>query len=49
MFPRPFSDSALRRTLEGIDGPVIVRIERVLAAIRRVVWTWLALRPGGFP
>ena len=49
LFPRPVSDSTLRRTLEEIDGPVIVRIERVRAAIRRVVWTWLALRPGGFP
>lgn len=25
------------------------RIERARAAIRRVVWTLLALRPGGFP
>jgi DDE family transposase len=49
LFPCPVSDSTLRRTLEETDGPVIVRIERVRAAIRRVVWTWLALRPGGFP
>lgn len=49
LFPRPVSDSTLRRTLEAIDGPVAARVERVRAAIRRVVWTMLALRPGGFP
>ena len=49
LFPRPVSDSTLRRTLEAVDGPVAARIERVRAAVRRVVWTWLALRPGGFP
>jgi hypothetical protein len=49
LFPLPVSDSTLRRTLEAIDAPVAVRVERVRAAIRRAVWTWLALRPGGFP
>lgn len=49
MFGRPVSDSTLRRTLESIDAPVAARVERVRAVIRRVVWTWLALRPGGFP
>lgn len=49
LFPSPVSDSTLRRVLEEIDGPAIVRIERVRATVRRVVWTWLALRPGGFP
>ncbi|WP_327247881.1 IS1380 family transposase [Streptomyces sp. NBC_01320] len=49
LFPHPVSDSTLWRTLETIDGPVAVRVERVRAAIRRVVWTLLALRPGGFP
>lgn len=49
LFPDPVSDSTLRRTLEAIDGPVAARIERGRAAIRRVVWTLLALRPGGFP
>jgi hypothetical protein len=49
LFPRPVSDSTLRRTLEAIDGPVTARVERARAAIRRVVWTLLALRPGGFP
>jgi Transposase DDE domain group 1 len=49
LFPRPVSDSTLWRTLEAIDGPVLARVERVRAAIRRVVWTLLALRPGGFP
>jgi len=48
-FPRPVSDSTLRRTLEAIDVLVAARIERARAAIRRVVWTLLALRPGGFP
>ncbi|WP_338675280.1 transposase [Streptomyces sp. SCSIO 30461] len=49
LFPRPVSDSTLRRTLEAIDGPVAARIERVRAVVRRMVWTVLALRPGGFP
>ena len=49
LFPRPVSDSTLRRTLAAIDAPAAARIERVRAAIRRVVWTLLALRPGGFP
>jgi hypothetical protein len=49
LFPRPVSDSTLRRTLEAVDGPVAARVERARAVIRRVVWTLLALRPGGFP
>lgn len=49
LFPCPVSDSTLRRTLEAIDGPVVARIERVRAVARRMVWTLLALRPGGFP
>jgi hypothetical protein len=49
VFERPVSDSTLRRTLEAIDAPVAARIERARAAIRRVVWTLLALRPCGFP
>lgn len=49
LFSRPVSDSTLRRTLEAIDTPVAARVERARAAIRRVVWTLLALRPGGFP
>lgn len=49
LFPKPVSDSTLRRALEAIDAPVAARVERVRAVIRRVVWTWLALRPGGFP
>ncbi|WP_063857224.1 MULTISPECIES: IS1380 family transposase [unclassified Kitasatospora] len=49
LFPLPVSDSTRWRTLEAIDGPVLARIERARAAIRRVVWTFLALRPGGFP
>ncbi|MBP0461627.1 transposase [Streptomyces montanisoli] len=43
------SDSTLRRTLQAIDAPVAARVERARAAIRAVVWTWLGLRPGGFP
>jgi hypothetical protein len=49
LFPRPVSDSTLRRTLEAIDAPVAARIEHIRATIRRVVWTLLVLRPGGFP
>ncbi|MFG3026356.1 hypothetical protein ACGFZQ_49090 [Streptomyces sp. NPDC048254] len=49
VFERPVSDSTLRRALAAIDTPVAARVERARAAIRRVVWTLLALRPGGFP
>ncbi|EST38539.1 hypothetical protein N566_06825 [Streptomycetaceae bacterium MP113-05] len=49
LFGRPLSDSTLRRTLEAVDPAVAARLERVRAVIRRVVWTLLALRPGGFP
>ncbi|MGY0055083.1 hypothetical protein ACWY4P_00570 [Streptomyces sp. LZ34] len=49
LFPQPVSDSTLWRALEAIDRPVAARVDRVRAAIRRVVWTLLALRPGGFP
>ena len=49
LFPRPVSDSTLRRALAAIDAPAAARIERVRAAIRRVVWMLLALRPGGLP
>ncbi|MGW1530473.1 hypothetical protein [Streptomyces sp. NPDC002159] len=48
LFPKPVSDSTLRRALEAVDGPVAARIERVRAVRRRAVWTWLALRPAGF-
>jgi hypothetical protein len=48
LFPRPVSDSTLRRGLEAVDGPVAARIERVRAVVRRQVWTWLALQPAGF-
>ncbi len=49
LFGPPVSDSTLRRTLEAIDTPTAARIERVRAAIRRLVWARLALRPAGFP
>lgn len=48
-FSKPVSESTLRRALEAIDGPVAARVERVRAVIRRLVWTWLALRAAGFP
>lgn len=49
VFGQPVSDSTLRRTLAAIDASVAARIDRVRAVTRRVVWTLLALRPGGFP
>ncbi|SCF58775.1 transposase [Streptomyces sp. Cmuel-A718b] len=51
LFPRPVSDSTLRRTLEAVDEPAALRIARVRvrAAVRRAVWTLIFLRPGGFP
>ncbi|OIV37694.1 IS1380 family transposase [Mangrovactinospora gilvigrisea] len=49
LFPRPVSDSTLRRTLAAIDAPVAARIERMRAVVRRTVWTWLVLRPAGLP
>ncbi|MEU1596987.1 transposase [Streptomyces sp. NPDC005708] len=49
LFPKPVPDRTLRRALEAIDGPVAARVERVRAVIRRLVWTWLALRAAGFP
>jgi hypothetical protein len=48
VFPQPVSDSTLRRALEAIDTLAAARVERARAVIRRVVWTLLALRPGGF-
>ncbi len=49
LFGPPVSDSTLRRTLEAVDAPVAARIERARVAARRAVWTYLALRPAGFP
>ncbi|MET9915297.1 transposase [Streptomyces sp. NPDC006476] len=49
LFPEPVSDITLRHALEAVDAPVAARVERVRAVIRRLVWTWLALWPGGFP
>lgn len=48
VFPGPVSGGTLRRALAAIDAPVAARVERDRAAIRRVVWMLLALRPGGF-
>jgi hypothetical protein len=43
VFSRPVSKSTSRRALAAIDAPSRARIERARAAIRRVVWTLLAL------
>jgi Transposase DDE domain group 1 len=43
------SDSTIRRLLGGLDDNTLAAAERARARVRRIVWTWLALRPGGFP
>ncbi|MER7960359.1 IS1380 family transposase, partial [Streptomyces sp. NPDC096030] len=43
------SDSTVHRTLEMLDSDRLAAIARVRAKVRRVVWSWLTLRPGGFP
>ncbi|MFG3002286.1 IS1380 family transposase [Streptomyces sp. NPDC048340] len=43
------SDSTVHRTLDLLDGDRLAAIARVRAKVRRVVWSWLTLRPGGFP
>jgi hypothetical protein len=43
------SDSTIRRLLAGLDDTTLAAVARARAAVRRVVWTWLALRPEGFP
>ncbi|WP_338672180.1 IS1380 family transposase [Streptomyces sp. SCSIO 30461] len=43
------SDSTVHRTLNLCDADRIAAINRARARIRRTVWSWLALRPGGFP
>ncbi|MDG5809357.1 hypothetical protein P9869_43495 [Streptomyces ossamyceticus] len=49
VFGLPVSESTLRRLRRRSTPPWRARIERARAAIRRVVWTLLALRPGGLP
>lgn len=43
------SDSTLRRLLAGFDEDMYAGLSRARAKVRRLVWTWLALRPGGCP
>ncbi|MEN3583488.1 hypothetical protein AAH978_04940 [Streptomyces sp. ZYX-F-203] len=43
------SDSTVHRTLDLLDGDRLAAIARVRAKARRVVWSWLTPRPGGFP
>lgn len=43
------SDSTVHRTLDLCDGDRLAAVARVRARVRRAVWSWLSLRPGGFP
>ncbi|MBL3671713.1 IS1380 family transposase [Streptomyces sp. M2CJ-2] len=43
------SDSTVRRLLAGFDEDMFAALSRARARVRRIVWTWLALRPQGFP
>ncbi|WP_405575623.1 IS1380 family transposase [Streptomyces sp. NBC_01167] len=43
------SDSTIRRLLAGLDDNTLAALSRARATARRTVWTWLALRPQGFP
>lgn len=43
------SDSTTRRTLASLDEPMLARIAKARARVRRHVWQLLHLRPGGFP
>lgn len=49
LFGPAASDSTIRRLLAGIDDNAFAALARARATARRIVWTWLALRPGGFP
>lgn len=49
LFGPAVSDSTARRMLAGFDEPVLARIAKVRARVRRHVWGLLHLRPGGFP
>ncbi|WP_171075349.1 transposase [Nonomuraea basaltis] len=42
------SDSTTRRALAGLDEPMLARIAKARARVRRQVWQLLHLRPGGF-
>ena len=43
------SDSTTRRALADLDEPMLARIAKTRAKVRRRVWQLLHLRPGGFP
>nr|WP_263008683.1 transposase [Nonomuraea phyllanthi] len=43
------SDSTTHRTLADLDKPMLARIAKTRARVRRHVWQLLHLRPGGFP
>jgi hypothetical protein len=49
LFGPPASDSTIRRLLASLDDNAFAALARARAAVRRIVWTRLALRPGGFP
>ncbi|MFC9331765.1 hypothetical protein [Kitasatospora sp. NPDC057015] len=49
VFGAPTSDSATRRTLNALDEPLLGRVAKARAKVRRQVWGLLALRPVGFP
>ncbi|MET9774619.1 IS1380 family transposase [Streptomyces sp. NPDC006367] len=49
VFGRSASDSTIRRLLAGLDDNAFAGLSRARARVRRIVWTWLALRPQGFP
>nr|WP_274390232.1 IS1380 family transposase [Streptomyces adustus] len=42
------SDSTVRRLLAGLDEDMFAALSRARAKARRIVWTWLALRPQAF-
>ncbi|GAA1895683.1 hypothetical protein GCM10009716_02190 [Streptomyces sodiiphilus] len=43
------SASTIRRLLAGLDDTTLAAVARAHARVRRIVWTWLAPRPEGFP
>jgi hypothetical protein len=49
LFGPGVSDSTARRTLAALDEATLTKIAKARARVRRHVWSWLHLRPGGFP
>uniref|UniRef100_A0AAU1ICL9 Transposase n=1 Tax=Streptomyces sp. NBC_00180 TaxID=2903632 RepID=A0AAU1ICL9_9ACTN len=49
LFGPAASDSTVRRLPADFDEDMFAALSRARAAVRRVVWTWLSLRPQGFP